>query len=103
MAMIKKPFDYDPFTGIRETFHYDEETGDVYIEAEQDVETIANEMKALYADTDERARWGEGGHVARIPNVILEAHPELMHDNEALKKWLNDPDNRVFRSRPGKI
>jgi len=102
MGLVSKR-DYDPVTQITETFHFDEVTEDVYIEKSQVVDDVTDLTKAQFNSTDERAPWGEMAHVARIPNVILEAHPELMHDTEALNKWLNDPDNRMFRSRPGRI
>jgi hypothetical protein len=27
----------------------------------------------------------------------------ILQDEKRLKKWLNDPDNRVFRTRPGRV
>lgn len=104
MTLITKPFDDDPLTKTHETFHYDPDTGDFWIETKTDVEEAAVLSKAQFADTDERARWsGDINHVARIPLIFFDMHPELMYDNEALRKWLNNPDNRSFRSRPGRI
>jgi hypothetical protein len=27
----------------------------------------------------------------------------ILQDEKRLKAWLNDPENRVFRTRPGKV
>lgn len=101
--IITKPFDYDPVTRVRETFNFDLDTGEFWVQPEQDVK-VDEVAKALHADTDERARWRDGlNHVGYIPAIFQQMHPELMYDDEALKAWLNDPDNRAFRTRPGKI
>lgn len=110
--IISRPFDYDPATGIREVFHHDLDTDEVVIETIQGearrgkgaIDLITDVTKENFANTDERARWRDGmNHVASIPLVFLQQHPELMHDDEALKKWLNSSENRIFRSRPGRI
>lgn len=38
-------FDYDPLTGIRETFAYDEMSGKAHINATQDVEAVVERNK----------------------------------------------------------
>ena len=102
--IITRPLDYDPVMGIRETFHYDPDTEEAWVEYEEDLQTVVDTAKALHADTDERARYHDGfNHVGYIPPIIQHMHPELMYDNKALAKWLNNPDNRFFRTRPGKI
>ena len=104
MGLITRPFDEDPVAGMREIFHYDDKTGDVYIETIADVEQTVEINKAQYASMDERARWRDGfNHVGRIPLIFFQMHPELMYDDEALRKWLNNPDHRSFRSRPGRL
>lgn len=104
--MIRRPEydDYDPMTGITERFYYDANTGDVGVEYVQDVELITEVSKASFSQFDERSPWkGDLHHVAHIPGIFLHAHPELLKDDEAVRKWCNNPDNRVFRTRPGKI
>jgi len=55
---------------------------------------------------DERAGWkGEFHRVASIPMSIysqLKAESKL-EDQEYMKCWLNDPENRFFRVRPGQV
>jgi len=44
-------------------------------------------------------------HVAEIPMVIYQqmVRDGSINDKKALKKWLNDPDNRLFRTWKGRI
>jgi|TARA_R110000824_G_scaffold133216_1_gene295892 hypothetical protein len=110
---MRRVLDSDPATGITQWFHFDESTGDLGLETQQDVTSIVEHNKALFNQVDERARWSNplrpsGGQtlLATVPTSI---HHELMKitnngkDQKALNKWLNDPDNRVFRTRPGRI
>jgi hypothetical protein len=104
----RRPFDTDPEIGSTETFHYDEQTGEFFIETEQDVTESVKHSKEMYANCDGR-RWDKGvlggDKVASIPLLIwqeLEAKG-IANDPKALKAWLNDPDNRAFRVRPGKV
>ena len=52
-----------------------------------------------------RSGWGEGQRVASIPAVIWEdlIRRGIAGDKKKLKAWLNDPDNRAFRTRLGKV
>ena len=44
-------------------------------------------------------------HVAEIPMVIYQkmVREGSIHDKNALKKWLNNPDNKMFRTWKGKV
>lgn len=102
-----RPFDYDPFTGVKSTFHWDETAGKFYIEEHQDVEPLIDYTKAVYNSFDERARWGKDPlhHVASLPPVIYADLQKrgILDDRDRLKAWLNDRDNRAFRTRPGRL
>lgn len=112
MAMFSKVLSYDPITDTTEVFHHDPNTNEMWVESRQGsarrrgaLDSIADVTKEMYANHDgERfTDEGPGTLVAKIPMVFFEQHPELMHDNKALKKWLNNPDNKLFRTRPGRI
>ena len=100
---MKKLLDTDPNTGIRHVFHYDETTDEATITAEQDVNTVIEANKAHYNDAPDR--YGEFTRVAQIPMVIYWDLKKkgILDDQVALKRWLNDPDNRFFRTRPGQV
>ena len=92
----------DPITKKTELWHAQTDGG-VVIESKQDVTDVIEANK-----TDFNAQTGfskDFHHVARIPLVVYE---ELMRkgiaqDPKRLKAWLNDSDNRAFRSHPGRI
>jgi hypothetical protein len=84
-------------------FHADPEN--IRIETVQDVTDIVEANKVTFNSTDERARWGEWQRVAHIPLVVLEdlKKKKIAEDPKAMKAWLNDPNNRAFRTRPGRV
>lgn len=105
--MDSEILDFSPETQITETFHFDEtfDGGRIIHEVEQDVTDIVEDCKARMASTDERARYGDMAHVASIPMSIYNEllAKGIINDQQALKDWLNNPDNRVFRTRPGRV
>lgn len=103
---MKRLFDHDPMTGITEYFHYDASNDTFLIEAVQDMEPFIEAARASFNQfTSGRDKWGDGQHVARVPNVIYQQWLlEGKHRDQAfLKRWLNDSANAAFRTRPGVI
>lgn len=100
---MKKILDTDPITGIRHVFNYDDSTDEVTITAEQDVSSLLDVNKSEF--NERHGRFGELTKVASIPNVILVELKKngILNDQKAFKRWLNDPENRFFRTRPGTI
>ena len=111
---------YDEATGKTEIYHYDAIENRSIIETVQDIEPILIQNRAEYNSFDENARWGSPSrqsqeifhHVGRVPDVILEKMPPEMRQGimsgkglrgKAWKRWINDPDNRMFRTRPGRV
>ena len=100
---------YNPVTKIVERHHYDPHTGQQVLETVGDVTEIAEDSKARFAMVDERARWRDGfNHVASVPLQIIdkvrrETGVNLLTDRAAMKEFLNNSDNRVWRTRPGRL
>ena len=101
----KKLFDKDDALGITRIWHYDADTDKATIETRQAVSKIIDENKQEYAQIDENARWGEWTRVASIPmSIYFQLKREGKLDDEAyMKKWLNNPDNKYFRTRSGEV
>lgn len=95
--------DYDPVAKSATRWH--EEGDDVIIENVQDVQTLVDQNKALYAQSHASDPYGEFDRVASLPLTVYWDLQErgILDDEEAFRKWLNDPANRHFRTRPGKI
>jgi hypothetical protein len=103
--MQKKIFDTNKELGITRTWHYDEEKDEATIQTQQDVTDVIEENKNEFNQIDERAKWGEFNKVASIPlSLYYQLKAEGKLDDQAyMKRWLNDPDNRHFRTRPGEV
>lgn len=105
-----RPFSINPLTGVVTTFHYDHATDDFHLEASVDLQSFIDTTRAAYNES--RSDWkGDLHHVASIPLILL---PELeklgicasggrILDHAKMKAWLNDRDNQLFRTRPGRI
>lgn len=102
---------YDPEMGTATYWHYDDSTDLVTIETRQDVTDLIEGNKAEYASIDEHAPWhdGQGDRVASIPlNTYFDLRAKGIVDDddpkrERFRQWLNNSDNRFFRTRPGTI
>lgn len=101
--MADKVFDVDPLSGITSYWHYDEATDTALIEKRQDVSDILDANKAEF--NEDHGRYGEWTKVASIPlSVYYDLKAKgIVDDPVAMKRWLNDADNRFFRTRPGTV
>ena len=101
--MTKRLINDDAFTGVKTFYDYDAGKDEAIISKEQDVSAIIEQNKREFNDAPER--WGEWTKVGSIPiSVYYELERQgITKDQEAMKKWLNDPDNRYFRTRPGTV
>mgnify|MGYP003111220019 CR=1 FL=1 len=99
---MKRLFSSDPSTGITKYWHVTG-SGEYVVETQQDVSAIANANKRQYDDTP--SKHGDMNKVASIPlSVYYQLKREgIADDPSALKKWLNDGDNKVFRTRAGTL
>lgn len=95
----------NPDTGTSQYFVSDPMTGAFRLETVQNVTPYLEAAKASYNSIDERAKWGDMAHVARIPSALYWHLKKkgVADDPAAMKRWLNDPDNRFFRMRPGRV
>lgn len=96
--------------GIRRQVAHDDGEGGLVVQTEQDVTQIVEANKAEYNALDYGARWGDFTRVASIPFTVIDALNKQgimqgfeVKDAPAFKRWLNDPENRFFRTRPGVV
>lgn len=106
---MPKIFSQDLQTQTVQIAHEDGEGG-LILETRQNVTPFLEQNKASYAQIDERARWGEFTKIASIPFAVIQELNKKgilkgfhIVDQKAMKAWVNDPDNRFFRTRPGRI
>ena len=100
---MKRVIDYDPQTGISHVLYHDESDGVSRYVAEQAVDTLLDFNRKQANEAGKR--FGEWAKVASIPLTIyndLKAKG-ILDDAKAFKRWLNDPDNRYFRTHEGRL
>ena len=104
--MESKLFDVDVLSNTRKMWHYDAEKDEAFIETIIDATQVVADNKARFNSFDEKASWkGDMHHVASIPMALfyqMKAEGKL-DDQAYMKRWLNSPENRFFRTRPGKV
>jgi hypothetical protein len=106
VAIETRVFDRDEAAGITELWHYDNMSGVITHEFVQDVSPIVQVNREEFKQFDERARWKDG--MQKVATIPLSVWSDLRRkgidrDKRAMRSWLNDPDNRFFRTRPGRV
>lgn len=102
---MKQLFSSDAVMGIKEFFDYDPVTDKAQLSVEQDVGKLVRVNNDVYNEYTSLDRWGDGQRVAQIPITIYNKLRKegIVDDPAAFRRWLNDPENKVFRTRPGKV
>lgn len=99
---------YEP---LRPSFVHEEPDGTVTVNTIQDAQPIVDEAKQAsnaYGSPLTPGKQYHGMRVATIPfNVfemwMKETNGAIQKDPKLLKKYLNDPDNKYFRTTPTRI
>ena len=94
----------NPMLGTETYFHYHDENDSMTIETVTDVTDIVEGNKRDFNGS----HGGWRGDMHKVASIPLTKYMELLqagivHDKKAFKKWLNDPDNRAFRTKPGRV
>lgn len=114
--MQPRLFSENPITGIRRIFHYDESNDTFTIETQQDVQGVLERNKAvLNAQNAKAARKFDPKqdfhHIASIPLPVyfdlkkkgIVGEDGTIADDKRFRQWLNDPENRFFRTHHGTV
>jgi hypothetical protein len=96
---------------LKTTFHSNADETEFTINTYQDCEPIIEENKAAYNNYGDKltpGKAGEGVRVASIPlNVwtqwMKETNGEIQRDHKLMNKYLNDSDNKYFRTTPTRV
>ena len=101
-------FDTSPF---RHTEFIEEPDNTISITTHQDVEPVLEQNKLEYNAYGDRLSLGKRGEwhkVASIPLTVyeqwkLETNGAIDKDPKLLARYLNDPDNKFFKTSPTKL
>jgi hypothetical protein len=98
-------FDHDPLSGGTTLYHYDHATGQSYLERTEDYQDIVDMNRRFHNDQTDSNWKGDMHMVATIPNAIWFDLKKrgILDDEKAMKRWLNDSANSVFRVKPGRV
>jgi len=105
----RRTIEFDPLTGVKTDFIWNpgatSSKDGFTIETSQDVTQIIEKNKKQLASVDRHQKHGEWSKIASIPlSIYFELKKEgVIDDRKRFKKWLNDPDNRYFRTREGTV
>lgn len=95
----------DKETGAFQRFHYDHINDEFFIEQVSDVQSVLDDNDVI-RQVQSPGWKGDGmHHVAQIPAVIVAKlmREGIWYDDEALLAWLDDRDNSLFKTKPGKL
>ena len=88
----------------------DDGEGGLIIRTSQDVTEIVEQNKAMYNAGSVHDKWGDLTKVASLPFTIIDTlnRKGIMRgfaviNEKEFRAFLNDPDNRFFRVRPGRV
>ena len=87
--------------GVKTDVHTEDGDGKFHITKKQDVQPTLDYTKFLREQPVNRK--AEDRHVAEIPPVIAAklAREGILQDSKALLKWLDKPENKVFKTVEG--
>ena len=104
--MNKRLLSHDAEFGLTQWFIPSSDGTEFTVQTTQDVGGIIELNKKAYASVDERAGWkGDWHRIASIPlHTFFELKKRgITESAPKLKRWLNDPDHKYLRTRPGKV
>ena len=100
-------------TEYRKSVAHADGEGGLIIQTAQDVTALAESNKKEFNSYDERARWSDevfGNKIASIPFTAIDDlnRQGIMRgfqvvDHHRFAMFLNNPENRAWRTRPGVI
>jgi hypothetical protein len=99
-----KLWSYDPLYKRTVWVIHDHATGQMHFRIDYEVEGLIEQNKAAYNNAPNGWAGDYLHHVAKVPLNLWYDKLEPAHgDSKVLDRFLNDPDNRAFRTKKGWI
>jgi hypothetical protein len=114
MSDLGKRGNLGSVNGIIKTAYADGEGG-LIIRSETDLSDFGDHTKKQFNERSGKTGWGDTpldprNKIAELPPLVIETLNKMgimrgyyITDPKALSKWLNNPENRVFRTRGGNV
>jgi hypothetical protein len=95
---------YDPLYKRTVWVIHDHESGQMHFRIDYEVEGLLEENKEAYKEAPKGWAGDYLHHIARVPlNLWYDQLEQTKGDPKALDRWLNDVDNRAWRTKKGWI
>ena len=90
-------------SGVETAVHTEDGDGTFHVTKKQDVQPTLDYTKYLREQPVDRKN--EVRHVAEIPPVLAAKliRDGIMGDSQAILKWLDKPENKVFKTVEGRL
>lgn len=98
----------DPIGGRRVVLHEDAVTGELIQETTADVTELIETNKYEFNTQDKRTAFIKRNGLVKAASIPIDLwfkikKEGIVDDPVRYRRWLNDPDNRFFRTVPGKV
>ena len=102
---MKALLDFDRVSGMHTRYEFDASADEIRITPAQYLAGLLEANKAEFNGDHRRNGDGLGRKIASIPLITyFELRKAgVTRDRKAFARWLNDPDNRMFRTAPGVV
>jgi len=102
---------FDAYDNVVEKVDFDHNTGLMHVERMRDVTDLIESNKKIFNAADKSYRKEVFNLVGRFDSLAAEQwcttkgikYSEFLADPKMVKKFLNDPDNAVWKVKPGKV
>ena len=90
-------------SGVQTAIHTEDGDGTFHVTKKQDVQPTLDYTKYLREQPVDRKN--EVRHIAEIPPVVAAKliREGIMGDSKAILKWLDKPENKVFKTVEGRL
>lgn len=109
--MARRLFDHDAATGVTEYFHYDDQTGNGFIEMVEDETRLVEANKRAFNEFSSNSGFGNGedlsakSMVLRLSATMTQKLQQrgILMDPVLLMAWADTDEAIPYRTRPGKL
>ena len=101
--MPKATTDLGTVNGVETAVHTEDGDGKFHVTKNQDVQPTLDYTKYLREQPVDRK--AEDRHIAEIPPVLAAKliRDGILGDSKAILKWLDKPENKVFKTVEGRL
>ena len=102
---------FDAHDNVVENVDFDHNTGMMHVERMRDVTDLIESNKKIFNNADKSYKDEVFNLVGRFDSLAAEQwctnkgikYSEFLSDPKMVKRFLNDPDNAVWKLKPGKV